>query len=79
MSNKLPLIGDDGLRENMKYVLDVYETVYLEQVISSHVSDRTLRRALANNPALEQQDPESVGQRAVDIHIAQSIYLGQDP
>ena len=63
----------------MKYVLDVYETVYLEQVISSQVSDRTLRRALTNNPALEQQDPESVVQRAVDIHIVQSIYLGQDP
>ena len=63
----------------MKYVLDVYEIVYLEHVISSQVSDRTLRRVLANNPALEQQDPESVGQLAVYIHIDKSIYLGQDP
>ena len=46
---------------------------------ASQVSDRTLRRVLANYPALEQQNPESVGQLVVDIHIVKSIYLGQDP
>ena len=63
----------------MEYVLDVYEIVYIEHVISSQVSDRTLRRVLANNPALDQQDPGSVVQLTVDIHIVKSIYLGQDP
>ena len=79
MSKGLSLIGDDCLRENAKYVLDVYEIVYREHVISSQVSDRTLRRVLANNPALDQQDPGSVVQLTVDIHIVKSIYLGQDP
>ena len=79
LNKGLPLIGDDCLRENAAYVLDVYETICLEHVIASQVADRTLRRVLANNPVLEQQDPEAVGQLTADSRIARSSYLGQDP
>ena len=79
LSKGLPLIGDDCLRENAEYVLDVFETICLEHVISTQVADRTLRRVLAHNPVLEGQDPSTVGKLTADSHIAKSSYLGQDP
>ena len=75
LNKGLPLIGDDCLRENAAYVLDVYETICLEHVIASQVTDRTLRRVLANNPVLEQQDPEAVGQLTADSRVSPGLAI----
>ena len=79
LNKGLPLIGDDCLKENAEYVLDVFETICIEHVISTQVADRTLRKVLAHNPVLECQDPETVGKLTADSRIARSSYLGQDP
>ena len=56
----LLLIGDDCLKENAEYVLEVFQTIILEWVISKEVSDKRLRKILANNPFLESLDPDGV-------------------
>ena len=75
----LLLIGDDCLKENAEYVLEVFQTIILEWVISKEVSDKRLRKILANNPFLESLDPDTVGQLTADSRIAKSSFLGQDP
>ena len=64
----MPLIGEDCLRENVVYVLGIYQNICLEHVLSMQVVDRTLRRVLDHNPILENEDPDKAGTLTAESH-----------
>ena len=75
----LKQIGEDCIRENAEFLLDMYENICLEHVVGLQVSDRLLRKVLASNPILEKGNPLLADKLTAGSRITRSSLLGQDP